>query len=80
MRFYKGTGETIKGKCEITLHNQEYYENFNFQITPIGAHEDFYTTEVKDGKFVIYGEGKFYWFVSCETKRDDSTFYSEWGY
>lgn len=81
MNFYKGKSE-IKDREEyvmITLHDYEYYDNFTVQVTPIDRYSIFYVTEVIDGKFRVYGEGKFYYLVCCEQKSDD-TYYPQNGF
>lgn len=77
--YYGDKGETVDGKLDISLYNWEEHEKFIVQITPIGNANSFYTTEVVDGNFTVYGEGKFYWIVHC-SKRYKEEEYSTLSY
>lgn len=74
MKIYKGKAHTVKGEVTITLHDCENYDQFSVQITAINSPADFYTTEVINGEFTVYGEGEFYYLVYCDEKND-GTFY-----
>lgn len=71
---YGGLSETINGNLEISLENWDEHENFIVQLTSVDKKSDFYTTEIVDGKFTVYGEGRFYWIVYCNKKEVDSWF------
>jgi hypothetical protein len=79
MKIYKGKAHTINGEVTITLHDCEDYDQFSVQITAINSPSDFYTTEVINGEFTVYGEGEFYYLVYCEEKND-GTFYPYGGF
>lgn len=76
-----GKAETNEQECEINLNyignedeedfysfNYKDYNNFVVQITPIGRYNEYYVSEVKQGKFNIRStfNGEFYWTVFCE--------------
>jgi hypothetical protein len=67
---YGGLSETTDGKLDISLERWEEHENFIVQITSVDKKSDFYTSEVVNGKFTVYGEGRFYWIVYCNKKEE----------
>jgi hypothetical protein len=81
-----GKGETKEGKSEVNLYideeELEELEDFSIQITPIDSANIFYTSEFnkKNGTFTVYGEGKFYWFIYGEYKKDEFTIYPDGGF
>lgn len=52
------------------------YHNFVVQITPIGRYNEYYVSEVKQGKFKIRSafDCKFYWTVFCEPNTFNTIF------
>ncbi len=70
MKLYKGKAYTVNGEVTILLHDCKDYDNFNVQITGINSYSTFYTTEVTNGEFTVYGEGEFYYIVYCEKKEE----------
>jgi hypothetical protein len=78
---YGGIESTKDGKIEIVLKDWEEFTNFTIQITPIDNYSNFFTSEFDKGKFVVHGDGKFYWCVNCILKPvDDDTFIKRYGW
>ena len=86
-----GKVETIEQECEINLNykanrdddehdfddfDYRNYHNFVVQITPIGRYNEYYVSEVKQGKFKIRSafDGEFYWTVFCDLIRFNTGF------
>ena len=76
---YGGLEITKEGKVEIALKDWEEFTHFTIQITPVDRFSNFYTNEFNKGRFIVYGDGKFYWNVHFTLKPiDDETFFKRY--
>ena len=73
MTFYRGKAEIKNNQTHIviTLNDYKLYNNFTIQVTPIDKYSNFYVTEVENGKFKVYGQGKFYYLVYSDYEDNE---------